>query len=227
MRSPHSFNYEDTHHHRGMRRRLIETLHKKYPFPKIILQAMSRIPRHFFLDPAFQEWAYKDVAFPIDADQTISQPFTVAMQTHLLDISPGEKVLEIGTGSGYQACVLHELGCKVYSIERQENLFHKTRKLLKKLGYQKIRLYLGDGWQGKSTYAPFDKIIVTAGAAEIPEQLIAQLKTGGLMVVPVGSQAAGQKMLRLIKNENNEPTIKEHGDFRFVPMLKGISKATK
>ena len=219
-----TFNYKDTHRHQGMRKNLIQELAKKFDFDHQILEVMGRIPRHFFLDPAFQEWAYRDLAFPIESDQTISQPFTVAMQTQLLDLTGTEKVLEIGTGSGYQACVLHLIGCKVYSIERQEKLFHRTRKLLKGMGVKGIRLLLGDGWQGLERNAPFDRIIVTAGADHIPPKLVEQLKPGGCMVIPVGSQQEGQQMIKIVKSEDGTIRQENYGAYRFVPMLTGTSK---
>ena len=151
-----------------------------------ILNAFMDIPRHFFLENSFSDWAYKDVAFPIDADQTISQPYTVAVQTALLDIKQGDVVLEIGTGSGFQACVLAYLKAKVYTIERQSKLYEKTTKLLKEIGFGKIRTLFGDGYEGAPRFAPFDKILVTAGASDIPQKLLDQLKPGGIMVIPFG-----------------------------------------
>jgi protein-L-isoaspartate(D-aspartate) O-methyltransferase len=171
---------------------------------------------------AFADWAYKDVAFPIDADQTISQPYTVAFQTALLDVAHGDKVLEIGTGSGFQACVLSYLGCKVYTIERQKTLFEKTEKLLKNLGFGKIRTLFGDGYEGAPRVAPFDKISVTAGASELPKKLFDQLKVGGFMIIPYGNGDV-QKMLRITKQEDNKAKKEDFGDFRFVPFLKGVS----
>lgn len=211
----------DSHRHRGLRQKLVNELKQKDIKDQRILDAFMDIPRHYFLDEAFADWAYKDVAFPIGADQTISQPYTVAIQTQLLDIKPGDKVLEIGTGSGYQACVLSYLGCKVYTIERQKVLFEKTDKLLKKLGFSKIRTLFGDGYEGAPRFAPFDKIIVTAGATEIPKKLFDQLKVGGYMVIPYGSGEV-QKMLRITKGEYNSIKKEDFGNFRFVPFLKGV-----
>ncbi|MCL4141448.1 UNVERIFIED_CONTAM: hypothetical protein GTU68_004408 [Idotea baltica] len=183
---------------------------------------MMDLPRHFFLDKAFEEWAYKDVPFRIEADQTISQPYTVAFQTQLLDIKSSDQVLEVGTGSGYQACILSSLKAKVYTIERQEALFHRTDRLLKKIGFTRIRTYLGDGYQGLPRYAPFQKIIVTAGATEIPHALVDQLDVNGIMVIPVGKDG-NQKMIRIQKDQDGLVTQDIHGDFRFVPLLKGIN----
>lgn len=211
----------DSHRYRGLRQKLVNELKQKDINDQRILDAFMDIPRHYFLDEAFADWAYKDVAFPIGADQTISQPYTVAVQTQLLDIKPGDKVLEIGTGSGYQACVLSYLGCKVYTIERQKVLFEKTEKLLKKLGYSKIRTLFGDGYEGAPRFAPFDKIIVTAGASELPKKLFDQLKIGGYMVIPYGSGEV-QKMLRITKGEDNSIKKEDFGNFRFVPFLKGV-----
>lgn len=212
----------DSHRHKGLRAKLIKELELKGIKDQRILNAFRDIPRHFFLDVAFADWAYKDVAFPIDADQTISQPYTVAFQTALLDISHGDKVLEIGTGSGFQACVLSHLGCKVYTIERQKTLFEKTEKLLKNLGFGKVRTLFGDGYEGAPRFAPFDKIIVTAGASELPKKLFDQLKVGGYMIIPYGSGDV-QKMLRITKQEDNKAKKEDFGDFRFVPFLKGVS----
>ena len=175
------------------------------------------MPRHFFFDSSFLEYAYEDQPFPIGAGQTISQPFTVAFQTSLLSLSKGDKVLEIGTGSGYQACILAELGAKVFSIERQKTLFEKTRSLLAEMGYQRIKLFYGDGYKGLPSFAPFDKVLVTAAAPYIPEPLIRQLKPGGILVIPVGDDI--QIMTTIHKISETETRKEEHGNFRFVPML--------
>ncbi len=212
----------DTYRHKGMRRRLVETLRSKGIEDKRVLAAVEKIPRHFFLDKAFEEHAYEDKAFPIGNKQTISQPYTVAFQTQLLAIKKREKVLEIGTGSGYQAVILGALGARVYTVERQEDLFHKTKKLIRFFQMSNIRCYLRDGNNGLPEFAPFDKIIVTAGAAEIPEALRMQLKIGGIMVIPVGKKV--QKMLRITRISENEWTEEERGAFRFVPFLSGINK---
>lgn len=213
----------DTYRHKGLRRKLIESIRQKGIRSEAILEAMGRIPRHFFLDKAFDEWAYQDTAFPIECEQTISQPYTVAYQTELLDVKEGTKVLEIGTGSGYQACVLAELGCKVFTIERHEALYKITSQLLKEIGYRQIRTYFGDGYLGLPRYAPFDRILVTAGAESVPEALKAQLAIGGRMVIPVG-KGDTQKMLVIVRKEEDEYETLEMGDFRFVPFLKGTQK---
>jgi protein-L-isoaspartate(D-aspartate) O-methyltransferase len=183
-----------------------------------VLAAIEKVPRHCFLDPAFVEFAYKDMAFQIGCGQTISQPYTVACQSQLLEIKPRDKVLEIGTGSGYQACVLLELGAKVFTIERQRELFDKTSVLLPKMGYTP-KMFYGDGYKGLPKLAPFHKIIVTCGAPFIPDALVEQLKPGGMMVVPVGSTDE-QKMLRLVKKEDGSCVVEDYGSFIFVPMLK-------
>lgn len=211
----------DSYRHKGLRKNLIDHLKIKGIKDNNVLTAMSKIPRHFFLDPAFDEWAYKDQAFPINENQTISQPLTVAIQSSLLEIKKGDKVLEIGTGSGYQACVLRELGAKVYTIERIEKLFHKTNQLLVLMGYQSIRTYHKDGYQGLPLFAPFDKIIVTAGAKEIPEKLKAQLKVGGYLVIPSG-EGVIKTMIRLKKISETTFITENFGDFRFVPFKEGV-----
>ena len=208
---------------KGLRKKLIEILISKGIKDQNILNAIGKVKRHLFLDPAFADWAYKDIAFPIEASQTISQPYTVAMQTTLLDLKPGDKVLEIGTGSGYQAVILAELGVKVYTIERQESLFHKTAELLKSMGYSQIRTLFGDGWKGAERFAPFDKILITAAASEVPQTLLDQLKVGGIMVIPVGNDE--QKMLQIKKIAEHKYSKKEFGTYRFVPMLKGTSSS--
>lgn len=212
----------DTHRHRGLRQQLVNELKSKGIKNELILSAFMDIPRHYFLEKTFADWAYKDVAFPIDADQTISQPYTVAMQTTLLDIKKGDKVLEIGTGSGFQACVLSHMGAKVYTIERQKKLFDKTEKFLQDIGFGNIRTLYGDGYEGAPRFAPFDKILITAGASEIPEKLIEQLKPGGIMVIPLG-QGDLQKMLRITKSEDGSLKKENFGNYRFVPFLKGVN----
>ncbi|MEZ5057809.1 MAG: protein-L-isoaspartate(D-aspartate) O-methyltransferase, partial [Saprospiraceae bacterium] len=184
----------DTYRHKGMRRRLVESLSKKGIKDQRVLEAMTNVPRHYFMELAFQDWAYVDKPFPIGEDQTISQPYTVAYQSELLEIEPRMHVLEIGTGSGYQAAILAEMGARVFTVERQEALFKKASELLKDMGYGNIRCFWKDGWKGLPEYAPFDRIIVTAGAREIPKNLVQQLKVGGLMIIPVGVD--GQKMHR-------------------------------
>lgn len=206
----------------GLRKKLIGELRKKGITQEAVLDAMYTIPRHEFIDRAFAEWAYKDVPFKIDADQTISQPYTVAFMTELLNVKAGDRILEIGTGSGYQACVLALLGAKVYTIERHEILFKKTNALLHRLGFTQIRTLLGDGYEGSPRFAPFDKIIVTAGATEVPKKLLAQLKVGGIMVIPVGKDADLQKMYRLTKTGENTFSREDFGNFVFVPFLPGV-----
>jgi len=213
--------HNDNYRFKGLRQQLVASLRKKGIKNEKVLKAILNIPRHCFLDEAFAEWAYKDTAFPIAAGQTISQPFTVATQTDLLDIKKGDKILEVGTGSGYQACVLASMGAKVYTVERQEELFLKTAKLLPTIGFNQIRTLLGDGYDGAERFAPFDKILVTAASSLIPKKLVNQLKEGGIMVIPVGN-GEDQQMIRLLKNDG-KIEIKEHGHYRFVPMLGGVA----
>ncbi len=206
-----------------MRRKLVEQLSAKGIRDEQILSAIGALPRHFFLDKAFEEWAYQDKPFPIGNEQTISQPYTVAYQTSLLEVKKRDKILEIGTGSGYQAGILAMLGARVYTIERQELLYRRARKLLEQLQLGNIRCYLRDGYKGLPEFAPFDKILVTAGAPEIPEPLLLQLKVGGQLVIPVGEKA--QKMLRLTRlNKAGDVETEKFADFKFVPFLKGINK---
>lgn len=209
----------DDYLQKGLRKKLIEGIKKKGIENKDVLDALNKIPRHLFLESAFQNMAYEDRALPIAADQTISQPYTVAFQTELLDVKKGDKILEIGTGSGYQTAVLLELGAKVYTIERKKELYRKAQIFLPKLGYDAY-FYYGDGYQGLPTYAPFDKIIITAGAPFIPEALKKQLAVGGILVAPVGGRSF-QVMTSLIKIEQNEYKTIEFDHFVFVPMLKG------
>lgn len=208
---------QDTFRHKGLRKKLVEQLREKNIHNEGVLSAIEKIPRHLFLDLAFLEFAYQDKPFPIGSGQTISQPYTVAFQTELLDPKPREKVLEIGTGSGYQACVLAEMGTKVFSIERQKKLFEKAKIFLPGLGYQ-VRLFYGDGYKGLPAFAPFDKILITAGAPFIPEALIEQLKPGGRLVLPVGD-SSHQEMTLVIKQADGTVEIKQFGGFLFVPML--------
>lgn len=210
----------DSYQHKGMRKRLVELLKDKGITDEKVLSAINIVPRHYFMESAFLNFAYKDQAFPIGAGQTISQPYTVAFQTQLLEIKPYEKVLEIGTGSGYQTAVLIEMGAKVFTIERQRELYLKTSKFLPELGYIP-QFFLDDGFEGKPTYGPFDKILVTAGAKEIPVKLLQQLKVGGRMVIPHGDNAQ-QTMLLFIRKSESEFERSEHGSFAFVPLLKGI-----
>ena len=212
---------EDNYRHKGMRKSLVEELKNKGISDENVLNAINAVPRHVFLDSSFLNFAYQDKAFPIGSGQTISQPFTVAFQSSLLEIKKNMKVLEIGTGSGYQACVLAEMGAKVFSIERQRKLYTKTKAFLAEFPYR-IKMFLGDGNKGLPTYGPFDRILITAAAPEIPQALIDQLKVGGMMVIPLCENDEHQTMLRLTKQEDGTLKREEHGDFRFVPMLKGV-----
>lgn len=208
----------DTYKHKGMRKKLVEEVYRKGIRDERVLEAIGKIPRHLFLDSSFDKFAYRDEAFPIGSGQTISQPYTVAFQTELLEIKKRDKVLEVGTGSGYQACVLLELGAKVFSIERQRKLHYRTKEFLDKMGYQP-RLFFGDGYKGLPGYAPFDKIIITAGAPYLPEELLKQLRVGGILVAPIGGDA-GQIMTRVKRISETEFQKQELGNFAFVPMLK-------
>jgi protein-L-isoaspartate(D-aspartate) O-methyltransferase len=209
---------KETLRHQGLRNHLANLLKDKGIEDEKVLAAIARVPRHLFLDSSFEQHAYQDKAFPIAAGQTISQPYTVAFQTQVLEISPKDKVLEIGTGSGYQASVLCEMGAKVYSIERQKELFSFSNTLLKKLGYSLTQKF-GDGYKGLPTFAPFDKIVVTAGAPNIPKALLAQLKVGGVMIIPVGNEDEDQEMIKIVRKSETQFTQKKMGAFRFVPML--------
>lgn len=211
----------DTYRHKGLRKKLIEVLKEKGISDSSVLEAINKIPRHLFMDNAFVNFAYQDKAFPIGAGQTISQPFTVAFQTQLLALKKGDKVLEIGTGSAYQTCVLLEMKAKVFSIERHKVLYEKAKDTLNKLGYS-AKLFFGDGYLGKSAFAPYDKIIITAGAPFVPEDLKKQLKVGGIMVIPVG-EGELQVMQRYIKMGDDDFEIEEYGDFKFVPLLQDKS----
>ena len=213
---------EDNYRQRGLRKQLVLELSQKGIQNKQVLEAIMAVPRHLFLDKAFEEWAYKDNAFPIDCDQTISQPYTVAFQSSLLDLQPKDKVLEIGTGSGYQACVLLEMGVKVYTIERHKTLHDKTEKLLTKIGYKSIRTFFGDGYLGLPRFAPFDKILITAAVPEIPTTLIDQLKPGGILVIPLDDHKQSQTMMRIYKLQDGRLKKESFGQFRFVPMLQGV-----
>jgi protein-L-isoaspartate(D-aspartate) O-methyltransferase len=212
--------YEDTYRHKGLRKKLIDVLKEKGITDNNVLEAINNIPRHFFLDSAFDEIAYEDRAFPISDGQTISQPYTVAYQTQLLQVKPQEKILEIGTGSIYQASVLAEMGAKVFTIERQKNLFEKTKQFIFKTKYPNLKFFYGDGFEGLPTYAPFDKVIITAAAPFVPPKLIEQLKTGGKMIIPV-DEGTHQRMLRLTKNADGSYEEEAFENFSFVPMLTG------
>jgi protein-L-isoaspartate(D-aspartate) O-methyltransferase len=216
----HSKPREDKHLHKGLRKQLVQSLREKGIKDERVLAAIEAIPRHFFLDPAFERIAYEDRAFPITAGQTISQPYTVAYQTELLEIKKFDKVLEIGTGSAYQACVLAEMGAMVYSIERQKALYDFVGQFFFISKYPNIKRFYGDGYLGLPSYAPFDKVIVTAAAPYVPPKLIEQLKPGGIAVIPVGDDQ-GQKMMRITKDANGNVKEEELGDFSFVPMLGG------
>lgn len=208
---------KDTYKHKGLRQQLVNTIKEKGIKDKNVLNAIGKIPRHLFMDSGFIDHAYQDKPFPIAADQTISQPYTVAFQTELIQVKKGDKILEIGTGSGYQAAVLIEMGARLYSIERQLELFKKTSKFLPKLGYRAKKLIFGDGYNGLKEEAPFDGIIVTAGAPFVPKPLLNQLKIGGRLVIPVGDDV--QTMTLFIRKGEKEFEKQEHGSFRFVPLL--------
>ncbi|APY00626.1 protein-L-isoaspartate(D-aspartate) O-methyltransferase [Lacinutrix venerupis] len=207
----------DTFKHQGLRQQLVNVLIGKGITDKTVLNAIGKIPRHLFMDSGFLDHAYQDKAFPIAADQTISQPYTVAFQTELMQIEKGDKVLEIGTGSGYQTAVLCDLGAKVYTIERQQELFKKTSKFLPKLGYRAKKFVFGDGYKGLQEQAPFKSIIVTAGAPFVPKPLLAQLEIGGRLVIPVGDNV--QTMTLFVRKGVMEFDKTEFGEFRFVPLL--------
>lgn len=208
---------KDTFKHKGLRQQLVTVLKGKGITDANVLKAIGNVPRHLFMDSGFLDYAYKDMAFPIAADQTISQPYTVAFQTELLQVKKDDKILEIGTGSGYQAAVLCELGARVYSIERQQELFKKTSLFLPKIGYRAKKLIFGDGYKGLPEEAPFDSIIVTAGAPFVPKPLLSQLKIGGRLVIPVGEPT--QVMTLIIRKDIKEFEQHEFGEFRFVPLL--------
>jgi len=210
----------DTYRHKGLRKQLVETIRLKGIRDERVLEAIGKIPRHLFMDSGFIAFSYKDQAFPIGEGQTISQPYTVAFQTQLLEITPHTRVLEIGTGSGYQTAVLLELGASVFTIERQRKLFLKAQENLHMLGY-KPQFFYGDGYQGKPSYGPFDRILVTAGAEDVPAALKGQLKVGGIMVIPVGDRNS-QKMIRIVRKAKTDFEQSEHGTFAFVPLLKGL-----
>lgn len=208
---------KDTGKHQGLRNQLAAVLEQKGITDKNVLEAIKKVPRHLFLNSSFEDYAYQDKAFPIGAGQTISQPYTVAFQSQLLQVEKGHSVLEIGTGSGYQTAVLYAMGAKVFSVERQNELFKTTSLLLPKLGIRPKHLSFGDGYKGLPNYAPFDSIIVTAGAPLIPKPLMAQLKIGGRLVIPVGDDP--QIMTMLIRKTETQFEKHEFGEFRFVPLL--------
>lgn len=209
---------KDTHKHKGLRNQLVSIIKNKGIEDENVLNAIANVPRHLFMDSGFVDFAYQDKAFPIVADQTISQPYTVAFQTELLEVKNGDKILEIGTGSGYQTAVLIEMGAKVYTIERQKELFKKTNLFLPKLGYNPKRMIFGDGYKGLPADAPFEGIIVTAGAPFVPKPLLSQLKVGGRLVIPIGEDT--QIMTLFIRTADKKFEKHELGNFKFVPMLK-------
>ncbi len=214
----------DSYRHKGLRKQLVEVIATKGISNSKVLKAIELIPRHLFIpDTALHKYAYEDKPFPIGSGQTISQPFTVAFQTELLELKEHDRVLEIGTGSGYQTAVLLEMGVKVFSIERQKALFDRTKKLLPSIGYSSAKLFYGDGYAGLPTFAPFDKIIVTAGAPFIPEDLLTQLKVGGILIIPVG-EGKDQIMKKIVKIDTKTFNTEDLGVFRFVPLLKEKGK---
>jgi len=210
---------EDSFRHKGLRKKLVELIRSKGITDENVLSAINNVPRHLFMDSSFITFSYSDQAFPIGAGQTISQPYTVAFQTELLEIKPLDKVLEVGTGSGYQSAVLLEMGAKVFTIERHRELFLKAQSDLKMLGY-KPHFFFGDGYEGVPSYQPFDCILVTAAAPSVPQKLLEQLKPGGRLVIPVGG-SSGQSMVKIIRESESHFVRTEHGAFSFVPLLKG------
>jgi protein-L-isoaspartate(D-aspartate) O-methyltransferase len=208
---------EDSYRHKGQRKELVKIIRQKGIKNEAVLNAINTLPRHFFFDSALDSHAYEDKAFPIGEGQTISQPYTVAFQTALLNIKPGDKVLEIGTGSGYQAAILHLLGAEVHTIEYQKKLFDRTKKFMAKLGIN-LHFYFGDGSKGIPEHAPYDKILVTAGAPVVPNSLLKQLKVGGILVIPVGDRKT-QKMMKLTKITDTKIEQEEFDNFAFVPLL--------
>ena len=214
---------DDNYRHKGLRQQMVNQLRADGFTDERVLAAINAVPRHVFLDSSFVEYAYSDQPFSIGSGQTISQPSTVAVQTGLLSLTEGMKVLEVGTGSGYQACVLASMGAKVFSIERQRNLYFRTKEILEQLPYR-VKTFLGDGYEGLPNYAPFDRIIITAGAPCVPPKLVDQLKPGGIMVIPMdNSTCDGQVMVRLTKQPDGSLVREEFGDFKFVPMLTGTA----
>jgi protein-L-isoaspartate(D-aspartate) O-methyltransferase len=210
--------FEDNYRHRGLRKKLVDTVRSKGIASREVLNAIETLPRHFFFESSFLEFAYDDKPFPIGAGQTISQPFTVAFQTQMLEVRKGDKILEIGTGSGYQACILALMGAKVFTIERHKSLYQKAKAFLPRIGFNTIKVFYGDGFAGLPTFAPFDKILITAAVSFVPDVLIQQLKPSGLMVLPLGGDDV-QTMTVVRKTPEGELQIEKHGSFRFVPML--------
>ncbi|MBA2406866.1 MAG: protein-L-isoaspartate(D-aspartate) O-methyltransferase [Chitinophagales bacterium] len=214
-------NQADTFRHRGMRKRLVELIKSRGISDAEVLRAMEAVPRHLFaFESAFIERAYEDNAFPIGEGQTISQPYTVAYQTQLLEVKRGDRILEVGTGSGYQSCILAEMNARIFTIERMKTLYEKAKKTLAWLGYSQVKCFYGDGYDGLPTFAPFDKILVTAAAPFVPENLIAQLRAGGILVIPVGAGEL-QVMKRFIKYSADEVKEEVYDYFKFVPLLPG------
>ncbi|MFZ9718798.1 MAG: protein-L-isoaspartate(D-aspartate) O-methyltransferase [Chitinophagaceae bacterium] len=213
---------EDRYQHKGLRKQLVDTIREKGITDEQVLQAIDKVPRHFFLDTAFDKIAYEDRAFPIGEGQTISQPYTVAYQTQLLDVKPFQKVLEIGTGSAYQSCVLAEMGAKVFTVERQKALFEQNKSFQYLKKFHNIKCFYGDGFEGLPTYAPFDRVIITAAAPFIPPKLIDQMKPGGIMVIPV-DEGNMQRMKRITKDSSGNIVEETFDAFSFVPMLVGKS----
>jgi protein-L-isoaspartate(D-aspartate) O-methyltransferase len=216
----------DSYRHKGLRKQLVELIRGKGISDERVLSAISEIPRHYFIDSAFDQKAYEDRAFPIAEGQTISQPYTVAYQTQLLEIKPHEKVLEVGTGSAYQACVLALMGAQVFTIERQKQLYDHNKQFSYLRNFPAIRYFFGDGYQGLPTFGPFEKIIVTAAAPAIPDKLVEQLKQGGKMVIPVG-EGKIQQMLRISKDQDGMIQEEIFDNFSFVPMLQGKAQSPK
>ncbi len=212
----------DTYKHKGLRKKLVDELCQLGIEDDQVLTAINVVPRHLFLDSAFEDFAYQNKAFPIGEGQTISHPYTVAFQSQLLDVHQGEKILEIGTGSGFQTAVLLEMGAEVYTIERHKKLHDTAKIILKRLGYQPRYLTFGDGYKGLPTFAPFDKIIVTAGAPYVPKDLLIQLKIGGMLLIPIGTE--DQVMTSFLRTKEKSFEKMEFGDFKFVPMLKEKNK---
>jgi protein-L-isoaspartate(D-aspartate) O-methyltransferase len=212
--------YDDTYRHKGLRKKLLDTLREKGITDEAVLTAMNNVPRHFFMDSALDNIAYEDRAFPIAEGQTISQPYTVAYQTQLLQVKPGDKILEVGTGSMYQATVLAEMGAKVFTIERQKKLFDATKQFYFKNKYLQLKFFYGDGFEGLPTFGPFDKIIITAGAPVVPQKLIQQLKPQGIMVIPL-NENDHQRMLQIVKHADGSLSESKLDLFSFVPMLQG------
>jgi len=211
----------DSSKHQGQRKRLVDNLINKGIDSAVVIKALLKVPRHVFIDSDFESYAYLDKAFPIDSNQTISQPYTVAFQTSLLNLVKSDKVLEIGTGSGYQTAILMEICKNVFTIERQHRLYRKTKKLLSKLNYQSYNIFYGYGYKGLDEKQPFDKILVTAGAEEIPKKLLIQLKVGGIMVIPVGKNVQEMIVVKRISKLKFEK--ENHGSFKFVPLLKDLN----